>query len=107
MAEARAIESEGRAQFDLLSNAVALDVVAQHRRLVEARALVTAGEHHVRRAEEAQRVANDHFKQGMATSTDVLDAQLALLQARLNYTVATVDAALQLQRFKMSLGEIR
>ncbi|MBM4168940.1 MAG: TolC family protein [Ignavibacteria bacterium] len=105
VSEARAIESEARAQFDLLSNAIALDVVTQYRRLVEADALVTAGEHHVRRSEESRRVAAENFKQGVATSTEVLDAELDLLRAQLNHAIATVEAALQLQRFKMSRGE--
>lgn len=105
VAEASARESEARAQFKLLSDAVALDVVTQQRRLVEAHTLVSAGEQHVRSAAEASRVANEKFRQGVATSTDVLDAEQALLQARVNHTVATVESALQLQRFKMALGE--
>lgn len=105
VAEATARESEARAQFDLLSDAVALDVVTQHRRLIETHSLVAAGGQHVRSAAEASRVATEKFRQGVATSTDVLDAEQALLQARVNHTVATVESALQLQRFKMALGE--
>ena len=42
----------------------------------------------VRSAAEARRVVAERFAVGVATSTEVLDAQLALLQAELDRTRA-------------------
>ena len=48
----------------------------------------------MRSATEARRVLGDRFAAGVATSTDVLDAQVALLQAELDRTRALANAKL-------------
>ena len=48
----------------------------------------------VRSATEARRVVGERFAAGVATSTDVLDAQVALLQAELDRTQAMANAQL-------------
>ena len=55
-------------------------------------------------AEENLRVARERFRQGMALNSDVLDAELALLQARLNRTQAAIDFALAEARLEKALG---
>ena len=47
----------------------------------------------VRSATEARRVIGERFTAGVATSTDVLDAQVALLQAELDRTQAVAERA--------------
>jgi outer membrane protein TolC len=69
-----------------------------------ARAAVDAAESGVRAASEARRVAADRFAAGVATSTDVLNAQGALLDAELDRTRAEVDARLADARLARTLG---
>ena len=50
------------------------------------RAAIAASDEAVTAAAEARRVVEERFRAGVATSTDVLDAQVALLEAELERT---------------------
>lgn len=65
--------------------------------LVPARLAVTA-------AQETQRVVGDRFEAGVATTLDVLDAQLAVLQAELDRTRVLADLRLSEARLARVLG---
>ncbi len=66
-------------------------------------AIAAAGEG-VRAALEARRVVGERFTAGVATSTDVLDAQTSLLQAELDRTRAIAGARLALARLDRAMG---
>jgi outer membrane protein TolC len=65
---------------------------------------IEAADDGVRAAAEARRVVGERFAAGVATSTDVLDAQTALLQAELDRTRAIANAQLALARLDRALG---
>jgi len=83
-----------------------LDLEVRQRRLdVEsARASVVAAEEAVRAATEGRRVVGDRFAAGVATSTDVLDAQVLLLQSGLDRTLALANVRLAEARLERALG---
>jgi outer membrane protein len=58
----------------------------------------------VDQAAENLRETRDRFKEGVALNTDVLDAETALLQARLSYTQALVDSELARARLIKAAG---
>jgi outer membrane protein len=104
VAEASAYQRAVRerlAEFDTI-----LEVEVRQRRLdVEsARAAVSSAEDSLRSATEARRVVGDRFDAGVATSTDVLDAQVALLQAGLDRTQALANVRLAEARLERALG---
>jgi outer membrane protein len=104
VAEARANQRAVRerlSEFD-----TQLDVEVRQRRLdlESARAAVAAAGDSVRAATEARRVVGDRFSNGVATSTDVLDAQVALLQAGLDRTQALASVRLAEARLNRALG---
>ena len=59
----------------------------------------------VRSAAEARRVVGERFNAGVATSTDVLDAQVALLQIGLDRTQVIAAARLAEARLARALGK--
>ena len=59
----------------------------------------------VGQAEENLRVTRERFKQGVALSSDVLDAEVALLRARLGRTQAAIDQVVAQARLEKALGE--
>ena len=69
------------------------------------RAAIDAAGDAVRSATEARRVVGERFTAGVATSTDVLDAQVALLQAELDRTQAIANARLARARLERALGQ--
>lgn len=94
-ANAHAIERR-RDDFDAM-----LGVELRQRRLdVDAgRAALAASAEAVAASTEARRVVEERFKAGVATSTDVLDAQTSLLQAELERT--QLAAALRLNEARL------
>ena len=92
---------ERLAEFD-----TTLDVEVRQRRLDldSARAAVASAEESVRAAAEARRVAGERFDAGVATPTDVLNAQVALLQAGLDRTQALASVRLAEARLDRALG---
>jgi outer membrane protein TolC len=72
--------------------------------LESARASIDAAEAGVRAATEARRVIAERFSAGVATNTDVLTAQTALLQAELDLTRARANSELAAARLQRALG---
>jgi outer membrane protein TolC len=72
--------------------------------LTSARAQIAAADEGVRAAAEARRVVQERFAAGVAASTELLDAQVALLQAELDRTRSVANARLALARLDRALG---
>jgi outer membrane protein TolC len=72
--------------------------------LSSARASVETARTGVQAATEARRVLAERFSAGVATNTEVLDAQVALLQAELELTRALANTQLAAARLDRALG---
>jgi len=59
----------------------------------------------VTQAEENLRVTRERFKQGVALSADVLDADVALLRAQVNRTQASIDLELARASLDKAMGD--
>src|SRR5439155_1329484 len=92
---------ERLADFDAT---LAVEVRQRLSELESSRAAIAAADDAVRSAGEARRVVGDRFSAGVATSTDVLDAQVALLQAGLDRAQAIANARLAEARLNRALG---
>jgi outer membrane protein TolC len=99
-ANRRAIE-ERLKDFD---STVDVEVRQRVADLVSAEASIAAADIGLRSATEARRVLADRFAVGVATNTDVLGAQVALLQAELDRTRALAGAQLAAARLDRVLG---
>jgi outer membrane protein TolC len=65
---------------------------------------VTVADEGLRAATETERVVNERYQQGVAPSSDVLDAQIARLQAALDRTRAIASVRLAEARLERALG---
>jgi outer membrane protein len=88
-------------EFDRL---LELEVRQRQLDLSSAVAAIAAASDAVVSAREARRVVGDRFDAGVATSTEILDAQVALLQAELDRTQAVANARLAEARLDRALG---
>jgi len=104
VAEASANERAAREQ--LLDFDTSLDTDVRERRLdlSSSLAAIDAAEVGVRAAAEAHRVVTERYRQGVATSTEVLDAQVALVTARLDLTRTLANSRLAEARLARALG---
>jgi len=83
---------------------ISLEVRDAYLRLREARDKIGVAEVAIEQAEENFRMNQERFKEQVATSTDVLDAQTLLTQARTNYFNALSDYNIAWARLDRSMG---
>ena len=102
--EADAAATAARARLDELDSLFALEIRQRSLDLDSARAALVAAGDGVRSAAEARRVVAERFALGVTTSIEVLDAQLALLQAELDRTRALAAIRLAEARLDRALG---
>ena len=88
-------------EFDAMLN---VDVRRAITELSASIAAIDTADQGIRAAAEARRVANERFLAGVATSADVLDAQVALLQAELDRTQALVGGRIAEARVIRAVG---
>lgn len=105
VAEASASRRAIQARLAELDSVISLEIRQRIAEIQSSRAAVAAAEDAVRAATEARRVIAERFAAGVATSTDVLDAQVAVLQASLDRTQALANAHLADARLHRAVGQ--
>jgi outer membrane protein TolC len=103
-AEAAALATATRERIAEFDSVVSADVRQRLLDLESSQAMVRAASDAVRAAADARRVITDRFAAGVATSTDVLVAQVALLENELSRTRALATVRLAEARLQRSLG---
>ncbi|MCU0606053.1 MAG: TolC family protein [Candidatus Edwardsbacteria bacterium] len=83
---------------------VRLDVTANYLTLKASEKAILSQQHAVEQAQEAYRMSQAKYESGQATNLDVLDANLALSQARSNSIQAVHDYLVALARLEKAVG---
>jgi outer membrane protein len=104
VAEAGASTRAAQARLAEFDAALAVEVRQRVSEIESSGAVIAAADAAIRAAREARRVAGERFNAGVATSTDVLDTQVAVLQAELDRTQAIANARLAEARLARALG---
>jgi len=94
-----------QARLDELDSQVGLEIRQRLAEITSSRAAVESADASLSAATEARRVVGDRFSAGVATSTEVLDAQQAVLQAALDRTQAIVSGRLAEARLRRATGQ--
>jgi outer membrane protein len=102
--EARALASALQARIEDFDRQAAFEVRARTLELESNREAVTAADDGIRAAVEAERVVGERYRAGVATSADVLDAQVARLRAELDRARAVAGVRLAEARLERALG---
>ena len=103
-AEAAAAVSATRERIAEFDEVIAADVEQRLLDLQSSEAMVRAAADAIRSAAEARRIVGDRFNAGVATSTDVLVAQVALLESELARTRALAAQRLAEARLERAIG---
>jgi outer membrane protein len=103
--QAKAQLVQARDARKLLEDQAVLDVTQSRLALVQARDKIKVAAQAVGQAEENLRMVRDRFRQGVALNSDVLDAEVFLLQARTSSTQAAIDLAVAQARLEKALGK--
>jgi len=103
--QAEARLGQAREARKVLEDQAVLEVTQCRLSLARAGEKVRVAGQAVGQAEENLRVTTERFKQGVALSSDVLDAEVALLRAKLGRTQAAIDQVVAQARLEKALGE--
>lgn len=88
-----------------IQDAITLDLTQAYLNLQQAKERISVADQGVKQAEENNRVTGRRFNAGLASTSDMIDAEVAQLQAKTNYTNALVDYQLAEARIARSIGE--
>jgi outer membrane protein TolC len=103
--QAEATLTQSQEGLGILKDAVTLEVTQNYLSVKQNKMKIDISEIGVKQAQENMRITSERFKQGIVTSSDVIDAEVALLQAKTNYTNSLVDYELAKAKLNKSLGE--
>lgn len=102
-AEAQVAQTEEG--LSLLKDGVTLEVTQNYLAVNQTKERAAVAEQGVVQAEENYRIMNERFKKGLVPNSELLDAEVALLQAKLNKTQSLVEYELAVARLTKSIGE--
>lgn len=104
-AQATGLAEAGRHRLAEFDSVLSVEVRQRSLEITSGRAAVAAADDGVRAAREAERVVGERFRAGVITQIEVLDAQLALLQAQLDRTRALASVRLAEARLARAIGQ--
>lgn len=102
--QAASAREQARWTEEHLRDGIELEVNQCYMNLSQARDRIALAREGVGQALESARIVKNRFTNGHATSTDVLDAENALLQAEINLTVALADYEIARVRMDKAAG---
>ncbi len=97
---AQAVDAAG-----LIKDAIALEVTQNYLNFYQSKRKIEISEKSVKQAEESMRITSEKFKNGLALSSDVIDAETALSTAKMNFANSVVDYELAKARLERSIGK--
>ena len=103
--QARSALKQTQLGKDQLVNAIEFEVRKAYRDLIETIALIDVQKETVEQAQESLRLANVRYENGMITSVELTDAQLALSQAEVNRLQSQHDYVVGLTRLEKAVGQ--
>jgi outer membrane protein len=104
-AQAEAALDQSNIAMEQLKDAVTLDVSQSYLNLIKSREKITVSDESVKQAEENYRVTNEKFKAGLALNSDLIDAESALLTAKINYTSSLADYEIAIARLEKAISK--
>lgn len=104
--QAKAREKQAEANRGELSDQVQLQVGRAYLNYSSALERINVYRQAIDQAEENYRITKNKFDNSLETTTNLLEAEVAQLQARLNYTTAKSDAVAAYKRLQQSIGAL-
>ncbi|MDP3148576.1 MAG: TolC family protein [Ignavibacteria bacterium] len=89
----------------MIKDGITLEVTQNFLNFQQAKQKIVITKLTVEQADENQRITSEKFKNGVMLSSDLIDAEVALLSAKTNYTSALVDLELAKAKLDKSIGE--
>ena len=104
--QAKIAIKESDHQAESLTNGIKLEVKGAFFTMKEAQEKVQTQQKTIEQAKEAQRLARLMYSEGASTQLDVLNANLALNQAKMNYQQSLFEYNVALANLKKSINQL-
>jgi len=105
--EAQAQYEQTKDAIAMLKDGVTLEVTQSYLSFKQAKENIQLSHLGVEQADENLRVTQQKFEAGLTTNSEMLDAEVAQLQAKLQLTQALVDYELAQAKLEKAIGEVR
>jgi outer membrane protein len=102
--QAAARERQAAAGQELLTDAIRLQINQAYQNYLSSQKKIEVFEKAVEQAAENYRIIKNKYANSLATTTELLDADVAQLQARMNYAFAHSDAVVAYDKLLQSAG---
>ncbi|MFA5032532.1 MAG: TolC family protein [bacterium] len=102
--QASAQLSQAEHGLNLIKEGIKMEVQSTYLQLEQAKKLVTSQKENISQAEEALKIVEQRYNNGLATSLEVMDTQLALMQAKTNRLQALSDYVIAKCAFEKAVG---
>lgn len=103
--QAEAQLAQAKEGLSMMKDGVTLEVTQNYLGVNQAKERTAVSEQGVKQAEENYRITDEKYKIGLAPNSELLDAEVLLLQAKLNLTQSYVDYELSMARLSKAVGE--
>ncbi|MEW6702380.1 MAG: TolC family protein [Bacteroidota bacterium] len=103
--QAEAQLSQSVDAMGIIKDNITLEVTQNFLSVHQSKRKIEISELAVKQAEENMRITSEKFKNGLAISSDVIDAETALSTAKINYTNSIVDYELAKAKLNKSIGK--
>jgi outer membrane protein TolC len=104
--EAKAQSEQAQLAEQQAADNVYLDVTQSYLNFKQSIDRIRVAAATVKDAEESYRISDQKFKVGLVTNTDLMDSEVALLQAKLNYSQALTDLEIARVGLEKATGEL-
>jgi outer membrane protein len=103
--QAQAQLAQAKEGLSMARDGVMLEVTQSYLGIQKAKERKTVSEQGVRQAEENYRIMSGKYKQGLVANSELLDAEVAMLQAKLTLTQSLVDYELDIAQLSRAIGD--
>ena len=104
-AQAHSQLAQAQEGLSSIRDGIMLEVTQSYLMIQKARERKTVSEQGVAQAEENHRITKEKYTQGVVANSELLDAEVALLQARLNLTQSLVEYELAIAQLSKAIAE--
>jgi outer membrane protein len=103
--QAEATLSQAKDGLGIIKDNITLEVTQNYLNVNQSKRKIEISQLAVKQADENMRITADKFKNGLALSSEVVDAETAQSTAKINYTNSIVDFELAKARLDKSMGK--
>jgi outer membrane protein len=103
--QAEATYEQVKDSYKTLKDNVTLEVTNNYLEMMRSKESISVANDNVKQAEENYRVTDQQYKNGLTLNSELLDSEVALLQAKTNYVQSLVDYELAVAQLEKSTGK--